>query len=62
MGMEIKLAVYASDETAAVNGCKAAFARIAQIDDAASDYRKDSELMRLSLLKVLNISIVGISW
>lgn len=47
MGVRIRLVVYASEESAAVNACKAAFARIAQIDDAASDYRKNSELMQL---------------
>jgi thiamine biosynthesis lipoprotein len=47
MGMRTRLIVYASDETAAVNACRAAFARVGQVEDAASDYRKDSELMRL---------------
>jgi thiamine biosynthesis lipoprotein len=46
MGMRTRLVAYASDENAAVNACRAAFARIAQIDDVASDYRKDSELNR----------------
>lgn len=47
MGMRTRLVVYASDENSAVNACKAGFARIARIDDIASDYRKNSELMRL---------------
>ncbi len=47
MGMRTRLIVYASDETAAVNACRAAFARVGQVEDAASDYRKDSELMKL---------------
>jgi len=47
MGMKTRLVVYASDETQAVNACRAAFARVGEIDQVASDYRKDSELMRL---------------
>ncbi len=47
MGMRTRLIVYASDETAAVNACRAAFARVGQVEDVASDYRKDSELMKL---------------
>jgi thiamine biosynthesis lipoprotein len=47
MGVRTRLVVYASDETAAVNACRAAFARVARVDDAASDYRKDNELARL---------------
>jgi len=47
MGMRTRLVVYAIDETAAVNACRAAFDRIGQVEDAASDYRRDSELNRL---------------
>ena len=47
MGVRTRLVVYASDETAAVNACRAAFKRVGQVEDAASDYRKDSELMKL---------------
>ena len=47
MGMKTRLVVYASDETVAVNACRAAFERVGKVDDVASDYRKDSELMRL---------------
>jgi len=47
MGMRTRLVVYAIDETAAVNACRAAFDRVGEVDDAASDYRRDSELMRL---------------
>lgn len=47
MGMKTRLVVYASDETQAVNACRAAFARVGEIDQVASDYHKDSELMRL---------------
>jgi thiamine biosynthesis lipoprotein len=46
MGMKTRLVVYANDESQAVNACRAAFARIGKVDDVASDYRKDSELMR----------------
>jgi len=47
MGVQVRLSVYASDEHAAQSGCAAAFARIAQLEDIFSDYRPDSELMRL---------------
>ena len=47
MGMKTRLVVYASDETHAVNACRAALRAIGRVDDVASDYRKDSELMRL---------------
>src|SRR5690349_16261952 len=47
MGMRTRLVVYASDETIAIKACREAFARVGKIDDVASDYRKDSELMQL---------------
>ena len=47
MGVPVRLVVYATDETAAVNACRAAYARVKQIDDAASDYKKSSELNEL---------------
>ncbi len=47
MGMRTRLVVYATDENAAVNACRAAFARIADVDRAASDYLIDSELNRV---------------
>ncbi len=48
MGQDARLVVYARDETVAQKACKAAFERIAELDAMMSDYRKDSELMRLS--------------
>lgn len=47
MGGRARIAVYASDEAAAVAACEAAFRRIADLEDIMSDYRPDSELMRL---------------
>ena len=47
MGMRTRLVVYAIDEDAAVNACRAAFDRVGQVEDAASDYRPHSELMKL---------------
>lgn len=47
MGMRTRLVVYASDETVAVNACRAAFDRVGEVDRVASDYLKDSELMQL---------------
>ena len=48
MGVDARLVVYAPDRTTAENACSAAFSRIAELDAIMSDYRRDSELMRLS--------------
>jgi len=47
MGVDARLVVYAKDQTTAETACVAAFSRIADLDSIMSDYRKDSELMRL---------------
>jgi thiamine biosynthesis lipoprotein len=47
MGMQVRLVVYAKDEPTAIDACSAAFDRVKQIDDIASDYRSTSELMKL---------------
>ena len=47
MGVRTRLVVYASDETTAVNVCRAAFKRVGEVDQAASDYIVNSELNRL---------------
>jgi len=47
MGVPVRLVVYAADEPTAERACKAAFRRIAQLDDALSDYQPDSETNRL---------------
>lgn len=47
MGIDARLVVYAPDRPAAERACTAAFARIAALDTIMSDYRPDSELMRL---------------
>jgi thiamine biosynthesis lipoprotein len=47
MGVRTRLIVYASDETAAVNACRAAFKRVGEVEQAASDYLKTSELNKL---------------
>ncbi|MEZ0266255.1 MAG: FAD:protein FMN transferase [Phycisphaerae bacterium] len=44
MGMRCRLVVYATNEDVAVAACRAAFARIAEIDRVASDYLLASEL------------------
>ncbi len=41
------ITVYAPDQATAERACAAAFERIAEIEQVASDYRPDSELMRL---------------
>jgi thiamine biosynthesis lipoprotein len=48
MGQDARLVVYTSDESDAKSACKAAFERLAQLDQMMSDYKPDSELMRLS--------------
>jgi thiamine biosynthesis lipoprotein len=52
MGVRTRLIVYATDESAAVNACRAAFDRVGQVEQAASDYRKDSELVLLGTAAV----------
>ncbi len=47
MGVQARLIVYAPTEQAAAIAARAAYARIAAIEDIASDYRPASELMRL---------------
>jgi thiamine biosynthesis lipoprotein len=47
MGVDARLVVYAPDQPTAEDACAAAFARIAALDSIMSDYRRDSELMRL---------------
>ena len=47
MGVQVRLVVWAPDEPSARNACAAAFARLAELDGVMSDYRPDSELMRL---------------
>lgn len=47
MGVATRIVVYAPTETSAKEACTAAYARVAQLEDVMSDYRPDSELMRL---------------
>jgi FAD:protein FMN transferase len=47
MGTIIRIVLYAPDATAADKASRAAFDRIAALDNAMSDYKPDSELMRL---------------
>ena len=47
MGVQVRLTVYSPEEAQARRACAAAFARVAAIEDIMSDYRPDSELMRL---------------
>jgi thiamine biosynthesis lipoprotein len=47
MGVETRLVVYARDEAVAREACRAAYARIAELEQIASDYRPSSELMQL---------------
>ncbi len=47
MGVDVRLTVYAPDQPTAERACTAAFERFAELDTIMSDYRPDSELMRL---------------
>lgn len=47
MGTVFRLVLYAEDEGLARRAAEAAFARVADLDNKLSDYREDSELMRL---------------
>ena len=47
MGVQARLIVYAPDAESAATAAKAAYSRVAEVEDIASDYRPTSELMRL---------------
>ena len=47
MGVQVRFAMYAPGETVARRACKAAYARLGQLDEIMSDYNPNSELMRL---------------
>lgn len=47
MGIDARLVVYAPDREAAETACESAFERIAALEAVMSDYRPDSELLRL---------------
>ncbi len=48
MGVQVRLVLYAPDEATAQEAARAAYRRIADLEDIMSDYRPTSELMRLS--------------
>src|SRR3977135_1436405 len=50
MGTQVRIVLYAPARGAADDAAGAAFGRIAALDEALSDYRESSELMRVSLL------------
>lgn len=47
MGMEVRVVLFESDEAKARAATRAAFDKIAQLEDVMSDYRPESELRRL---------------
>jgi thiamine biosynthesis lipoprotein len=47
MGTTFRIVLYAADKETAERAKTAAFARVAEVDGIMSDYKKDSELMRL---------------
>ena len=47
MGVDVRMVVYAPDPSTAERACAAAFERFAALDTIMSDYRSNSELMRL---------------
>lgn len=48
MGVRARIVLYATDEATAQKAARAAYDRIAVLEEIMSDYRPDSELMRLS--------------
>lgn len=46
MGIDARIVLYAPSETVAKRACEAAFKRIAELEQAMSDYRPTSELMQ----------------
>jgi thiamine biosynthesis lipoprotein len=47
MGINARIVAYAPDQTTAEKACEAAFKRIAELEQVMSDYRPDSELMKM---------------
>ena len=47
MGIDARIVLYAKDQVTAQEACSAAFERVAALETVMSDYRKDSELMKL---------------
>ena len=47
MGVQVRVVLYTTDENSAKTAAKAAFERVAELEDIMSDYQRDSELMRL---------------
>ena len=47
MGTTFRIVLYAKDEASGKKAADAAFARVAELDAIMSDYKKDSELMKL---------------
>jgi thiamine biosynthesis lipoprotein len=47
MGVRARIVLYATDKDSAQTAVRAAYDRIAELEDIMSDYRPDSELMRL---------------
>lgn len=47
MGVQARIVLWAGDEARARSAARAAFARLAAVDDALSDWRADGELARL---------------
>src|SRR5207244_1454866 len=47
MGVQARVVLYAPNEETAETAARAAFHRVAEIEDIASDYRPTSELMQL---------------
>lgn len=48
MGVQVRISMYASSDSLAREAARAAFARIAELDDTMSDYRPRSEVRLLS--------------
>src|SRR5881394_4546137 len=48
MGVAVRIELYAPDDPAARRAARAAYARIAELEDVMSDYRPESEVRRLA--------------
>ena len=53
MGMPLRVLLYAENRELAERGAKAVFAKFSALNDIASDYKDDSEIMRLSRMSPL---------
>jgi len=59
MGVAVRLVLYAPDDATARRAARAAYARMAQLEDVMSDYRPESEVRRLAVRAGADVPVSG---